>query len=47
MVIVLAIHRKVVRELWQLRMQVISIALVVATGIMSVMTMRDTYKSIT
>lgn len=41
------IHRKVVRELWQLRMQVISIALVVATGIMSVMTMRGTYESLT
>lgn len=42
-----AINRKLLRELWQLRMQVLSIALVVATGIMSVMTMRGTYESLT
>jgi len=42
-----AINRKLLRELWQMRMQVISIALVVATGIMSVMTMRGTYESLT
>lgn len=42
-----AINQKLLRELWQLRMQVISIALVVATGIMSVMTMRGTYESLT
>jgi len=42
-----AINRKLLRELWHLRMQVISIALVVATGIMSVMTMRGTYESLT
>jgi len=43
----LAINRKLLRELWQLHMQVLSIALVVATGIMSVMTMRGTYESLT
>lgn len=42
-----AINLKLIRELWQLRMQVLSIALVVATGIMSVMTMRGTYESLT
>jgi len=42
-----AVNRKLLRELWQLRMQVISITLVVATGIMSVMTMRGTYESLT
>jgi putative ABC transport system permease protein len=43
----LAINRKLLRELWQMRMQVLTIALVIATGIMSVMTMRGTYESLT
>ena len=42
-----AVNHKLLRELWQLRMQMLSITLVVATGIMSVMTMRGTYESLT
>lgn len=41
-----AIHRKLLRELWQLKGQMVSIALVVATGIMTVITMRGTYDSL-
>ncbi len=41
-----AVDLKLLRELWQLKMQMLSIALVVATGIMSVMTMRGTYDSL-
>ena len=41
-----ALNTKLLRELWQLKMQMLSIALVVATGIMSVITMRGTYDSL-
>ena len=41
-----AIHRKLLRELWQLRTQLLSIALVVATGVMTVVTMRGSYESL-
>jgi putative ABC transport system permease protein len=41
-----AINRKLLRELWHLKGQVISIALVVASGIMSVVTMRGSYESL-
>ncbi|MDT8399614.1 MAG: FtsX-like permease family protein [Pseudomonadales bacterium] len=41
-----ALDLKLLRELWRLRMQMLSITLVVATGIMSVMTMRGTYDSL-
>ncbi|MBL4819715.1 MAG: ABC transporter permease [Gammaproteobacteria bacterium] len=42
----LAINKKLVRELWHLKGQVASIALVVASGIMSVVTMRGSYDSL-
>ncbi len=38
--------RKLLRELWQLKGQMLSIALVVATGIMTVMTMRGSYDTL-
>ncbi|MEX2131858.1 MAG: FtsX-like permease family protein [Pseudohongiellaceae bacterium] len=38
-----ALYRKLFRELWHLKGQVISIALVVAAGIMTVVTMRGSY----
>lgn len=41
-----ALHRKLLRELWQLRMQMLSIALVVATGVMTIVTMRGSYDSL-
>lgn len=41
-----AIHQKLLREVWQLKSQMLSIALVVATGIMSVVTMRGSYESL-
>ncbi|MDC1437074.1 ABC transporter permease [Gammaproteobacteria bacterium] len=41
-----ALNTKLVREIWQLKMQILSIAMVVATGIMSVITMRGTYDSL-
>ncbi|MDP2128670.1 MAG: FtsX-like permease family protein [Pseudohongiella sp.] len=41
-----ALNRKLLRELWQLKSQMISIALVVATGIMTVVTMRGSYESL-
>src|SRR5690554_6005481 len=41
-----AIHRKLLRELWQLKTQILSIALVVATGVMTVVTMRGSYESL-
>jgi putative ABC transport system permease protein len=41
-----ALNTKLFRELWQLKMQILSIAMVVATGIMSVITMRGTYDSL-
>ena len=42
----LALNRKLLRELWQLKGQVVSIALVVASGIMAVVTMRGSYESL-
>lgn len=41
-----SVHRKLIRELWKTRGQMISIALVVATGIMTVITMRGSYESL-
>lgn len=41
-----ALHHKLLRELWQLRMQLLSIALVVATGVMTVVTMSGAYQSL-
>ena len=41
-----AIHRKLLRELWQLKGQMLSIALVVATGVMTVLTMRGSYDTL-
>jgi putative ABC transport system permease protein len=41
-----ALQRKLLRELWQMRMQMLSIALVVATGVMTVVTMRGSYVSL-
>lgn len=41
-----ALNRKLLRELWQLKGQMVSIALVVATGIMTVLTMRGSYDSL-
>ena len=42
----LALNKKLLRELWHLKGQVVSIALVVASGIMSVVTMRGSYESL-
>lgn len=41
-----AINRKLLREVWQHRGQMLSIAAVVAAGIMTVLTMRGTYESL-
>lgn len=41
-----ALNRKLLRELWRLRGQMLSIALVVASGIMTVITMRGTYETL-
>lgn len=41
-----ALNRKLLRELWQWRGQMISIALVVAAGITTVLTMRGSYESL-
>ena len=41
-----ALDRKLLRELWRLRGQMFSIAMVVATGIMAVVTMRGSYESL-
>ena len=41
-----ALNRKLVRELWKLKGQVISIALVVAVGVMSMVTMRGSFDSL-
>ncbi|HEX6307110.1 MAG TPA: ABC transporter permease, partial [Longimicrobiales bacterium] len=42
-----ALNRKLLREVWRLRGQMLSIALVVAAGVMTVVTMRGTYTSLT
>lgn len=41
-----SLNRKLLRESWRLRSQILSIALVVATGIMTVVTMRGSYESL-
>ena len=41
-----ALNRKLLRECWHLKGQLLSIALVVATGIMTVVTMRGSYESL-
>lgn len=41
-----ALQRKLLRECWHLKGQMLSIALVVATGIMTVITMRGSYESL-
>ncbi len=41
-----ALDRKLLRELWRLRGQMLSIGLVVASGIMAVITMRGSYESL-
>lgn len=41
-----SLTRKLMRELWHLKGQVISIALVVAAGVMAVVTMRGSYESL-
>lgn len=41
-----ALQRKLLRECWHLKGQLLSIALVVATGIMTVITMRGSYESL-
>jgi putative ABC transport system permease protein len=41
------LNRKLLREIWRLRGQMISIALVVAAGVMTVVTLRGTYTSLT
>jgi putative ABC transport system permease protein len=43
---VAALNRKLLRELWHSRGQVISISLVVACGVMTVVTMRSAYESL-
>lgn len=40
------LHRKLLRELWQMRLQMLSIALMVATGVMTVVTMNGSYQSL-
>jgi len=44
--VVSALNHKLLRELWQLKSQMLSIALVVATGIMTIVTMRGSYESL-
>ncbi len=41
-----AIDRKLVREIWRMKGQMFSIALVVAAGVMTVVTLRGTYESL-
>jgi putative ABC transport system permease protein len=41
-----ALDRKLLREVWHLRGQMLSIALVVACGVMTLVTMRGTYESL-
>jgi putative ABC transport system permease protein len=41
-----SLNRKLLREIWQLKGQMLSIALVVATGIMTVVTMRGSYDTL-
>lgn len=41
-----ALDRKLVREIWRMKGQMLSIALVVAAGVMTVVTLRGTYQSL-
>jgi len=41
-----ALHRKLLRELWRLKGQLFSISLVVAMGVLTVVTMRGTYEAL-
>ena len=41
-----SLSKKLLRESWQLRGQILSIAMVVATGVMSVVTMRGSYDTL-
>lgn len=41
-----ALHRKMLRELWRLRGQLLSIGLVVGTAVMTLVTMRGTYEAL-
>ena len=41
-----AIHRKMLRELWRLRGQLFSIGLVVATAVVTIVTLRGTYEAL-
>lgn len=43
---VISLNRKLLRDLWRLKGQMASIALVVATGIMTVVTMRGSYETL-
>ena len=43
---VTALRRKMLRELWRLRTQLFSIGLVVATGVVTVVTLRGTYEAL-
>ena len=45
-VIFSSLHKKLFREAWQLRGQLLSVAMVVATGVMSVVTMRGSYDTL-
>jgi putative ABC transport system permease protein len=44
--VISALNRKLLREIWHLRGQMVSIALVVAAGVMTLVTMRGTYESL-
>jgi putative ABC transport system permease protein len=44
--VIRALDRKLLRESWQLRGQLLSIAVVVACGVMTLVTMRGTYESL-
>lgn len=46
MVSIASIHRKMLRELWRLRGQIISIGLVVATAIVTIVTLRGVYDAL-
>ena len=46
MAVISSLNRKLFRECWELRGQILSIALVVATGVMSVVTMRGSYDTL-
>ncbi|NIT96068.1 MAG: ABC transporter permease, partial [Actinobacteria bacterium] len=41
-----SLHRKMLRELWRLKGQLVSIGLVVATAVMTLVSMRGTYEAL-